>query len=80
MQQSSKTASAQRRIGDLTRAQRRVLMALADGRSNKQIAYDLAVSEATIKAHLTAVFRTIGVTNRAQALLAVLPLIEPEEE
>ena len=72
-------SSARARIAELSRAQRRVLMALADGRSNKQIAYDLEVSEATVKAHLTAIFRTIGVTNRSQALLAVGPLIQTDK-
>ncbi|KAB7774977.1 LuxR C-terminal-related transcriptional regulator, partial [Xanthomonas sp. LMG 12460] len=36
---------------------------------NKQIAYDLGVSEATIKAHVTAILRKLGVTNRTQAVL-----------
>lgn len=63
------------RVMALTDAQRRVLFALADGRSNKQIAYDLGVTEATIKAHLTAIFRGLGVYNRAQALVALQPLI-----
>ena len=73
-------ANMRRRIADLSRAQQRVLMALSDGRSNKQIAYDLDVSEATVKAHLTAVFRRIGVTNRTQALIAVGPILEPDKE
>ena len=47
---------------------------LTDGRSNKEIARELDVSEATIKAHLTGVFRKLGVTNRGQAMLAVQPL------
>lgn len=68
-------AAARQRIADLSRAQHAVLMALADGRSNKQIAYDLSVTEATVKAHLTAIFRKLGVTNRSQALLAVQPLL-----
>jgi DNA-binding NarL/FixJ family response regulator len=63
------------RIDALSPAQRGVLIALADGRSNKQIARDLDVTEATIKAHLTAIFRKLGVSNRAQALLAVQPLM-----
>lgn len=66
---------AQAKLAALSNAQRGVLMALADGRSNKQIAHDLGVGEATIKAHLTAIFRKIGVANRAQALLAMQPLI-----
>jgi DNA-binding NarL/FixJ family response regulator len=51
-----------------------VLLALADGQLNKQIAGDLDISEATVKAHLTAIFRKLGVTNRTQALLAMQPL------
>ena len=59
----------------LSPAQRGVLIALADGRSNKQLARDLDVTEATIKAHMTAIFRKLGVMNRAQAMLAVQPLL-----
>lgn len=69
-------AAARLRIQDLSRAQYTVLLALADGRANKQIAHDLRVTEATVKAHLTAVFRKLGVSNRAQALLAVRPLLQ----
>jgi len=63
------------KIATLSGAQLRVLIALSDGRLNKQIAADLDVSEATVKAHLTAIFRKLDVTNRAQALLAVQPLL-----
>ncbi|WP_394648936.1 LuxR C-terminal-related transcriptional regulator [uncultured Sphingomonas sp.] len=63
------------RLARLSPAQRAVLLALADGRSNKEIARELAVTEATIKAHLTAIFRKLDVRNRAQALLAARPLI-----
>lgn len=63
------------RLARLSRAQRAVLLALASGRANKDIAGDLGVTEATIKAHLTAIFRKLGVTNRAQALLIAQPLI-----
>jgi DNA-binding NarL/FixJ family response regulator len=63
------------RIADLSDAQRRVLFALADGRSNKQMAYDLGVTESTIKAHLTAIYRGIGVHNRAQAMVALQPML-----
>lgn len=62
-------------IASLSGAQLRVLIALSDGRLNKQIAADLDVSEATVKAHLTAIFRKLEVNNRAQALLAVQPLL-----
>ncbi|WP_420146132.1 response regulator [Sphingobium sp.] len=69
------TGDLRERIATLSGAQLRVLIALSDGRLNKQIAADLDVSEATVKAHLTAIFRKLDVGNRAQALLAVQPLL-----
>ncbi|KQN94580.1 LuxR family transcriptional regulator [Sphingomonas sp. Leaf231] len=63
------------RLSTLSAAQMRVLVALADGRANKQIARDLDVSEATVKAHLTAIFRKLGVVNRTQALLTLQPIL-----
>ena len=68
-------AAARERIADLSRAQHAVLLALADGHSNKEIAHQLGITEATVKAHLTAIFRKLGVTNRSQALLAIQPLL-----
>ena len=52
----------------------RVLTMMAEGMLNKQIAYDLEVSEATIKAHVTAIFRKLGVRTRTQAVIAVQSL------
>jgi DNA-binding NarL/FixJ family response regulator len=49
-------------------------MMLGEGLLNKQIAYELGVSEATIKAHVTAIFRKMGVSNRTKAVLAVQQL------
>ncbi|MGL4459230.1 MAG: response regulator transcription factor, partial [Plesiomonas shigelloides] len=46
-----------------------VLEMLSAGLLNKQIAYDLNVSEATVKAHMTAIFRKLGVKNRTQAVI-----------
>lgn len=69
--------AARARIKNLSRAQYAVLMALADGRSNKAIAYDLSITEATVKVHMTAILRKLGVTNRSQALLAIRPLLQP---
>jgi DNA-binding NarL/FixJ family response regulator len=66
-----------KRLDSLSGAQRRVLLALAGGDLNKQIAADLGVSEATIKAHLSAIFRKLGVTNRTQAILMMRPLLQP---
>lgn len=60
-----------RRVASLTPAQRRVLNGLADGLLNKQIAYEMGISEATVKAHMTAIFRKLGVNNRTQALLVL---------
>lgn len=61
-------------LGTLTPHQFRVLMMLGEGLLNKQIAYQLSVSEATIKAHVTAVLRKMNVNNRTQAVLAVQQL------
>ncbi len=68
------------RIESLTTAQMRVLSALARGHLNKQIAGDLDLSEATIKAHLTAIFRKLEVNNRLQAMLAVRAFFNPEDK
>ncbi len=58
-----------RRIASLTPSQMKILSGLRQGRLNKQIAWDLGVTEATIKAHLTTVFRKLGVQNRTQAVI-----------
>ncbi len=57
------------RVASLTPAQRRVINGLSDGLLNKQIAYEMSISEATVKAHMTAIFRKLGANNRTQALL-----------
>jgi len=62
------------RLASLTPQQFRVLTMMAEGMLNKQIAYDLEVSEATIKAHVTAIFRKLGVRTRTQAVIAVQSL------
>ena len=62
-------ADLQSRIASLTPSQLRILEGLKAGRLNKQIASDLGVTEATIKAHLTSVFRKLGVQNRTQAVI-----------
>ncbi len=61
-------------MGYIPPQQFRVLMMVAEGLLNKQIAYELDVSEATIKAHVTAIFRKLGVQNRTQAVLAIKAL------
>lgn len=64
-------ASVRDRIAELSEAQRRVLFAMGSGESNKRVAGALDITEATVKAHMTAIFRRLGVVNRAQALLAL---------
>jgi DNA-binding NarL/FixJ family response regulator len=59
-----------RRIGRLTPQQMRVLMMLSEGLLNKQIAYELGVSEATVKAHVSAILQKLGVDSRTQAVIA----------
>ena len=60
---------AARRLRDLTPQQFRVLQMLGSGLLNKQVGYELGVSEATIKAHVTAILRKLGANNRTQAVL-----------
>lgn len=66
--------SMESRIASLTPSQLKILIGLQQGRLNKQIAFDLGVTEATIKAHLTGVFRKLGVHNRTQAVIAAQAL------
>ncbi|MEW5835331.1 MAG: response regulator transcription factor [Pseudomonadota bacterium] len=67
------------RLASLTEQQYRVLVLLADGLLNKQIADRLAIQERTVKAHVTAIFEKLGVRNRTQAsgVLKALELGEP---
>jgi DNA-binding NarL/FixJ family response regulator len=58
------------RLSSLTPQQVRVLMMLSGGLLNKQIAYELGVSEATIKAHVSAILQKLGVESRTQAVIA----------
>ena len=55
------------RIAALTPQQLKVLTMMGDGLYNKQIASELSVTDATVRAHVTEVFRKLGVTNRTQA-------------
>jgi DNA-binding NarL/FixJ family response regulator len=58
------------RLLTLTPQQARVLMMLSEGLLNKQIAYNLSVSEATVKAHVSAILQKLGVESRTQAVIA----------
>jgi len=86
---SQQEADIAARVASLTPQQFRVLTMLAEGLLNKQIAWELKVSEATVKAHMTMIMKKLGVQNRTQAVVAVagltltgdlpLPPDEPEE-
>ncbi|MBU1312229.1 MAG: response regulator transcription factor [Gammaproteobacteria bacterium] len=66
------------KVAQLTAQQYKVLYYLTEGWLNKQIAYDLHISEATVKAHITAIFRKLGVTNRTQVVIQAQRLtLEP---
>lgn len=67
--QSAPPAPAAPALDGLTQRQRRVLALLAEGRSNKQIARELGISEVTVKAHVSAILRKFGMTNRVQAAI-----------
>jgi DNA-binding NarL/FixJ family response regulator len=55
--------------GPLSGRQVAVLDLVTDGKSNKQIAWELSISETTVKAHMTAILRKLGVSSRAQAIV-----------
>jgi DNA-binding NarL/FixJ family response regulator len=66
----TETADLLTRLTSLTPQQVRVLMMLSEGLLNKQIAYELGVSEATVKAHVSAILQKLGVESRTQAVIA----------
>ena len=69
--QGKETGELIARLSTLTPQQVRVLMMLGEGLLNKQIAYRLNVSEATIKAHVSAILQKLGVDSRTQAVIAI---------
>ncbi len=68
-------------VASLTPSQYKVLCYMRDGLLNKQIGYNLDIAEATVKAHVTAIFRKLGINNRTQAVLIASELqLEPPEK
>lgn len=57
------------RLSTLTNQQARILELICEGKLNKQIAFDLSIAETTVKAHVTAIMRKLGVQSRTQAVL-----------
>jgi len=66
---ASPKEAAIERLGLLTRQQAVILQLICEGKLNKQIAYDLSIAETTVKAHVTAIMRKLGVYSRTQAVL-----------
>ena len=77
---SDSKAEMAERIASLTKQQYKILLMLAEGLLNKQIAYDLRVSAATIKVHVTAIFRKLKVNNRTQAVISLGQLDLKEDD
>jgi len=73
---SDAAASAVRGIGALTGREREVLAQIADGRSNREIARLLRVSEKTVKTHVSSVLAKLGVADRTQAALLAVRQLE----
>lgn len=67
---TDRQATLLRRLSTLTPQQVRVLMMLSDGLMNKQIAYGLSISEATVKAHVSSILQKLDVDSRTQAVIA----------
>jgi DNA-binding NarL/FixJ family response regulator len=70
LKSDAESAATIARLATLTPQQVRVLMMLSGGLLNKQIAYELGVSEATVKAHVSAILQKLGVESRTQAVIA----------
>lgn len=68
-EQPNEERDAVTRLATLTNQQARILQLICEGKLNKQIAYDLSIAETTVKAHVTAIMRKLGVQSRTQAVL-----------
>jgi DNA-binding NarL/FixJ family response regulator len=66
---ASQREDAIARLSLLTRQQAKILQLICEGMLNKQIAYELTIAETTVKAHVTAIMRKLGVQSRTQAVL-----------
>ena len=66
-----KNSETDDRIDSLTPQQHKILLMFADGLLNKQIAYELGLSESTVKSHASTIFLKLGVRNRTQAVIVL---------
>lgn len=69
-----------KRMLTLSKAQMRVLKCMAQGKLNKQIAGELSVTEGTVKQHVSAILKKLGVHNRSQAILASAPFLNNQDD
>ena len=76
---NGESSAMARRLASLTPQQIRVLMMLSQGLLNKQIAYELGVSEATVKAHVSAILQKLGVESRTQAVILATKIESAQE-
>ncbi len=65
----SETMNTGTKLDELTPQQQKIMRLICSGKANKQIAYELCLAEATVKAHITALLRRLGVQNRTQAAM-----------
>jgi DNA-binding NarL/FixJ family response regulator len=68
-------ASGAATLAQLTPTQVKVLRGVHSGRLNKEIAFDLGIAEATVKAHMTALMRKLNVRNRTQVAMIAAGLV-----
>lgn len=80
LETDSEHSALMARLASLTPQQVRVLMMLSDGLMNKQIAYELSISEATVKAHVSAILQKLDVDSRTQAVIAAARIEEGQFE
>jgi len=71
LEESKQLPSVDNKIASLTPKQYNILLMFADGLLNKQIAYELGLSESTIKSHASTIFLKLGVRNRTQAVIVL---------
>lgn len=76
--QDTADAEIANKVATLSPQQLRVLLMLADGRLNKQIAHELSITEATVKAHMTVILRKLGLARRTQAAVLAQRLMQEE--
>lgn len=69
LSEEADSRAAAGRLSSLTKQQSAILGLICDGKLNKQIAHDLSIAETTVKAHVTAIMRKLGVHSRTQAVL-----------